>query len=60
MDSSKKTTVKLSKKIDLKGVYKEEYFWRLILKENFQKSTRWIFRFFSYSCLGGLIQISLN
>ena len=28
-----------------------------ILKENFQKPTRWIFRFFSYSCWGGLIQI---
>ena len=66
MDSSKKTTAKLSRKIDLKGVYTEEYLWSLILflthtcytssilsyvlKENFQKSTCWIFRFFSYSC----------
>ena len=53
MDSSKKTTAKLSKKVDLKVVYTEEYLWRLILyllhtwynssillwllKENFQK-----------------------
>ena len=29
MDSSKKT--KVSRKIDFKGVYKEEYLWRLIL-----------------------------
>ena len=50
----------------------EEYFWRLILplihtcytssilscllKENFEKPACWIFRFFSYSCRGGLIQ----
>ena len=31
MDSSKNTALKLSRKIDLRGVYKEEYFWRLIL-----------------------------
>ena len=31
MDSSKKTLVKLSIKIDLRGVYMEEYLWRLIL-----------------------------
>ena len=31
MDSSKKTTVKLSRKTDLRGVYTEEYFWRLML-----------------------------
>ena len=80
MDSSKKTTVKLSRIKDLRGVYMgvytEEYLWRLILllihtcytssflpcilKENFQKPMHWIFRFFSYSCQGGLIQISLN
>ena len=55
MDSSKKTTAKLSRKVDLRGVYMEEYLWRLILslihtcytssifscilKEDFQKST---------------------
>ena len=58
------------------GVYTEEYFWRLILplihtcytssilsctlKKNFQKPVRWIFRFFSNSCGGGLIQISFD
>ena len=31
-----------------------------ILKENFQKPTRWIFRFFSSFCHGALIQISFN
>ena len=31
-----------------------------ILKEKFQKPTGWIFRFFSYSCPGGLIHINLN
>ena len=31
MDSSKKTTVKLSRKIDVRWVYTEEYLWRLIL-----------------------------
>ena len=72
MDSSKKTTIKLSRKIDLRVVYMEEYFWRLILplirtcyassilscilKENFQKPMRWTFRFFSYPRRGGLIQ----
>ena len=76
MDSSKKTTVKISRKIDLRGVYAEEHFWRLtlplihacytinillcILKENFQKPTCWIFHLFLYSCQGGLIQISFN
>ena len=76
MDSSEKTTVKISTKIDSRGVYKEEYFQELILflihtcytssillcilKENFRKPTCWIFRFFSYSCQGGLIQLSLN
>ena len=54
------------------GGYAEEYSWRLIrlicifhnsiilasmLKEN---PIHWIFRFFSYSCLGKLIQINLN
>ena len=61
-------------KIDLKEVYTEEYFWRLILpftrytgnillyilKGNFQKPTRWIFLFFLYYCQGELIQISFN
>ena len=76
MDSSKKTTVKLSIKIDLRGVYTEEYLWRLILplihtcytssilscivKEHFQKSMHLIFQFLSNSCPGGLIQINLN
>ena len=73
MNSSKKTTIKLSRKIDLRGVYTEECFWWLILalihicytssilscilKENFQKPTHWIFCFFSNSCQDGLIQI---
>ena len=31
MDSSKKTSIKLSRKVDLRGVYTEQYFWKLIL-----------------------------
>ena len=56
------------------GICRKEYSWRLIslihisytgiillcmLKENFQKPTCWIFCFFSYSCWGGLIQMTL-
>ena len=61
MDSSMKIIVKLSRKGDLKGIYLEEYLWRLILcytssilscilKENFQKPMCWIFLLFSYPC----------
>ena len=55
MDSSKKTTVKLSRKVDLKGVYTVHTCYTSsilsgILKENFQKPVHWIFCFFSYSC----------
>ena len=76
MDSSKKTTVKLSRKIYSRGFYTEEYFWRLILplmhtcytgsifwcilKDNFQRPISWIFCFFSYFCQSGLIEISFN
>ena len=54
------------------GVYTEEYFWRLILPLihtcytssilscTLKKIVRWIFRFFSNSCGGGLIQISFD
>ena len=73
MDSSRETTVKLSRKIDLRTVYTEEYFWRLILPSIHtcytssillcimkEKPTCLIFCFFSHSCRGGFIQISLN
>ena len=48
----------------IKGVYTEESYYTSIiilhiLKENFQKLTRWFLRFFSYSCRSGLIQICL-
>ena len=72
MDSSKKTTVKLSRKIDLRGAYTDIYFWELtlsliqrrytsstlpfILKENFAKPTRLNLSVFLYPRRGGLNQ----
>ena len=46
---------------NLRGVYMEEYFWRLILPLIHTVILAVFYCvFFSYSCRGGLIQISSN